>query len=214
MAEDRDGPLSRWSRLKRESRERKEEGPGAGEAKPQVGDESGAATTPGGQASVDPSELPDIDSLTKDSDYTVFLREGVPEQLRAKALRKLWRSDPLLANLDGLNNYDENFRRPFLEAGKRAVRTLYRVGRGWADEAEPEDADAEVRQAAASEERPSTPTEAEMRDEPGEAERPADEASASTEVARPHSRPARPKGRARGRRWGGDPPDDGATGAG
>jgi hypothetical protein len=37
------------------------------------------------------------------------MREGVPEALRNRALRKLWLSDPVLANLDGLNDYDEDF---------------------------------------------------------------------------------------------------------
>lgn len=213
MVEDRDGPLSRWSRLKRESREADERKHGAGEPEAQAGDETSAAAATGEQAAVDPSELPDIDSLTKDSDYTVFLREGVPEQLRAKALRKLWRSDPLLANLDGLNNYDEDFRKPFLEAGKQVVRTLYRIGRGWTDEAGAEDADAEGRRAVASEERPAMPTEAETRDEPGEAEAPEEEASAPTAAAAPEPRPARRKGRARTRRWGGGSPDGGTAGA-
>lgn len=35
----------------------------------------------------------DIDSLTKDSDFTVFMRPGVPEDVQRKALRKLWTTD-------------------------------------------------------------------------------------------------------------------------
>ncbi|MEE9194622.1 MAG: DUF3306 domain-containing protein, partial [Alphaproteobacteria bacterium] len=49
-------------------------------------------------------------TLDKDSDYSVFMKEGVPEQLKKLALRKLWRSDPVFAVLDGLNDYDEDFR--------------------------------------------------------------------------------------------------------
>ncbi len=60
----------------------------------------------------------------------MFLREGVPEHLKRQALRKLWRSDPLLANLDGLNDYDEDFAALYAAASK-AVKTAYRVGRGW-----------------------------------------------------------------------------------
>ena len=55
-------------------------------------------------------DLPDIESLDKDSDYTPFMQEGVPDELKNLALRALWRSDPVLANLDGLNDYEENFK--------------------------------------------------------------------------------------------------------
>jgi hypothetical protein len=45
---------------------------------------------------VEPEHLPPIESLGADSDYTVFLKAGVPEALRVAALRKLWVSDPLI----------------------------------------------------------------------------------------------------------------------
>ena len=75
------------------------------------------------------SQLPPIESLTKDSDYTQFLSEKVPEFIRKRALTVLWRSDPVLANLDGLNDYDENFRLidTLISAAKD---TVYRVGKG------------------------------------------------------------------------------------
>ncbi len=53
--------------------------------------------------------LPPVEELGKESDFTAFLAEGVPEELTRAALRKLWLSDPELANLDGLNDYDEDF---------------------------------------------------------------------------------------------------------
>jgi uncharacterized protein DUF3306 len=34
--------------------------------------------------------LDDIDTLTVDSDFTVFMRPGVPEGVRRAALRRLW----------------------------------------------------------------------------------------------------------------------------
>ena len=52
----------------------------------------------------------DIDKLGYDDDFTIFMNKKVPEFLRRKALSKLWLSSPVLANLDGLNEYDENFR--------------------------------------------------------------------------------------------------------
>ena len=53
--------------------------------------------------------LPPVEELNAESDYTVFLTDKVPEAIRRAALRKLWTSDPVLANLDGLNNYDEDY---------------------------------------------------------------------------------------------------------
>jgi hypothetical protein len=52
----------------------------------------------------------------------------VPEFLRKRALRVLWRSNPVLANLDGLNDYDDDFRSP--ELTKKVLATAYKVGRG------------------------------------------------------------------------------------
>jgi hypothetical protein len=37
-----------------------------------------------------PASLVDIGSLTVDSDFTVFMRKDVPEDVRRIALRKLW----------------------------------------------------------------------------------------------------------------------------
>ena len=75
------------------------------------------------------SQLPPIESLNKDSDFTQFLSEKVPEFIRKRALSVLWRSDPVLANLDGLNDYDENYRviDTLISA---ASDTVYRVGKG------------------------------------------------------------------------------------
>ncbi len=60
---------------------------------------------------VDPAEFEefDFDSLNYASDYTKFMKKGVPEAVKRRALRMLWSSNPILANLDGLNDYDEDF---------------------------------------------------------------------------------------------------------
>jgi hypothetical protein len=63
------------------------------------------------------------------SSFTQFLQRNVPEALKRRALRKLWRLDPVFANLDGLNNYDEDY----TKVGKVVMpelRSIYRVGRG------------------------------------------------------------------------------------
>lgn len=50
-------------------------------------------------------QLPSIDSLDKDSDYTVFMHDGVPSTTQIQALRKLWKSDPAFAEVDDLTDY-------------------------------------------------------------------------------------------------------------
>ncbi len=62
-----------------------------------------------GDAEPHPAEGIDIEELKYDSDFTVFMNEKVPETVRRMALRKLWRSNPILANLDGMNDYDEDY---------------------------------------------------------------------------------------------------------
>lgn len=54
-------------------------------------------------------ELPNPDTVVSGDDLSGFFKEGVPEFLRRRALRALWVSNPILANLDGLNDYDTDF---------------------------------------------------------------------------------------------------------
>ena len=55
-------------------------------------------------------DLPPIESLTKDSDFTPFLAQNVPDFLKRQAYRILWRSDPFFGFRDGLDDYDEDLR--------------------------------------------------------------------------------------------------------
>lgn len=48
--------------------------------------------------------LPLIDSLTVDSDFTVFMKPGVPKAVQTMALRKLWRLNPAFGRTDGLDS--------------------------------------------------------------------------------------------------------------
>jgi hypothetical protein len=90
------------------------------------------AATSGAPAPVDPVELPDIDSLDSNSDFTVFMRPGVPEHLRTLALRKLWRSDPIFSKLDRLVEYGGDYTIPSWPKG--AIKTAYQIGRGFVNE--------------------------------------------------------------------------------
>jgi len=73
--------------------------------------------------------LPDPDAIELGTDITGFMRKEIPEFLRRRALRSLWKSNPVLAVLDGLNDYDEDFTNA-ASAGN-AVQTLYKVGQGF-----------------------------------------------------------------------------------
>lgn len=75
--------------------------------------------------------LPEPDAIKLGTDITGFMRKEIPELLRRKALRALWKSNPVLAVLDGLNDYDEDFT-DAAHAGK-VVKTLYKVGQGMFD---------------------------------------------------------------------------------
>ena len=104
---DGEGLVSRWSRLKGEARDGV---PAAAETAGADEPAEAAAVPEAPEPPVAVGDLPDVDTLTYESDFTAFLREGVPEELQRLALRKLWRSDPVLANVDGLNDYDLDYR--------------------------------------------------------------------------------------------------------
>ena len=78
-----------------------------------------------------PDDLPEIDSLDKDSDYSLFMRDSTPQYLKRLALRKLWNSDPALAVLDGLNDYDEDYSMIGMVVEK--ITTRYKAGKGMVD---------------------------------------------------------------------------------
>ncbi|MDX1558219.1 MAG: DUF3306 domain-containing protein [Marinobacter sp.] len=77
--------------------------------------------------------LPDPSSIEIGTDITGFMRKEIPEFLRRKALRSLWKSNPVLAVLDGLNDYDEDY--TLASTAGQTVKSLYRVGEGLVDKA-------------------------------------------------------------------------------
>ena len=123
MDEEDEGPLARWSRLKRRSGSARSGRRGGAAPVTVANVDPGfpAASVPeGGVPAVAPGEgtpagedaakdLPPVDGLDKDSDYTPFLGDGVPEKLARAAMRKLWRSDPIFAFRDGLDDYDDDY---------------------------------------------------------------------------------------------------------
>jgi len=118
--DSKESVLSRWSRRKLEADQGLEKpaappahsieeieaqeasrAQGAVEAEmaPQPGDEAPPLTD---------ADMPDIDSLTEDSDFTPFMSAGVSDELRNLALRKLFHA-PVFNIRDGLDEYDDDF---------------------------------------------------------------------------------------------------------
>ena len=54
------------------------------------------------------ADMPAIESLDEDSDYSGFMSEGVSDELRNLALRKLFKA-PVFNIRDGLDEYDEDY---------------------------------------------------------------------------------------------------------
>lgn len=135
MSDNHKNPLGRWSERKTKARRDEALSSEALSSEAVVAEEPDLPAAPEESLPAQPDEpLPDIESLDKDSDYTVFMGKNVPEHLKRLALRKLWLSDPILANVDGLVDYGEDFTVSPLMGD--AVKTIYRVGKGLIDEAD------------------------------------------------------------------------------
>ncbi|MEP5761452.1 MAG: DUF3306 domain-containing protein [Litoreibacter sp.] len=72
--------------------------------------------------------LPEPESMQAGDDFSVFMSNVVPDRLRRRALRILWRSNPILANVDNLVDYGEDF----TDAATviENLQTTYQVGKG------------------------------------------------------------------------------------
>lgn len=72
--------------------------------------------------------LPDPESLQAGDDFSGFMAKAVPDRLRRRALRQLWGSNPVLANIDGLVDYGEDFTDASMVVEN--MQTAYQVGKG------------------------------------------------------------------------------------
>ncbi len=72
--------------------------------------------------------LQDPDTLQPGDDFSAFMQSTVPERLRRRALRTLWRSNPVLANVDDLVDYGEDFKAESIAGA--VIKTTYQVGKG------------------------------------------------------------------------------------
>lgn len=131
--------LSRWSRLKRGGGAAAKSAPSRGAAdegspSPTAGD--GAEPPQPDKEALDAAarHIEDvarinIEGLTYESDFRVFMEKGVPEELRNKALRKLWTTNPIFSETDGLDDYCEDFSDAVWAAP--GLETAYKVGQGF-----------------------------------------------------------------------------------
>lgn len=121
--EEHESFLNRWSRRKTMVREGRE--PEEPEAAADTAEPATVQDTPDSSADEPPSPpeaqtatgeeekppLPSIESLDEHSDYSAFLAPDVAEDLRQKALRKLFHS-PKFNLRDGLDDYDLDYTNP------------------------------------------------------------------------------------------------------
>lgn len=138
---DEEGFLSRWSRRKQAVREGVEEAPVLETAEPLAELDEAETVDPELAANRAAAEAVDLDSLTAQSDLSVFMKRGVPKALKSAALRKLWSTDPVFAVLDGLNDYDEDFR--VADTVVSQFQSAWEVGKGYKAKAEEMAAEAE-----------------------------------------------------------------------
>ena len=141
MSDKDENFAQRWSRLKQQAREEEKLTEAPPSDLPAKVDEP-VAEEPKEEKPFDPASLPPVESLTKDSDYSQFMRPEVPEDLRQKALRRLWAADPVLSAPDALDMHTIDYNAvPTFPEG---LKTLFRIGQGMLDEAEAKAADDEA----------------------------------------------------------------------
>lgn len=73
-------------------------------------------------------DLPEPEALKQGDDFSVFMKAAVPARLRNRALRKLWLSNPALANVDMLVDYGDDFTDAAMSVP--GMTTAYQVGKG------------------------------------------------------------------------------------
>lgn len=135
MADEKEGFLSRWSKRKQAQLSNPDvdpddEAPAA--APVEIDEEQLEAERSEAEANRLAAEEVDLEKVEYGFDFSIFMKRGVPDVLRKKALKKFFNSNPVLANLDGLNDYDEDFNNPL----HMVYKSSWDVGRGFLTEAE------------------------------------------------------------------------------
>jgi len=122
--------------------------------------------------------LPDPDAMEMGDDFSVFMSKAVPDRIRRRALRTLWRSNPVLANVDMLVDYGEDFTDSAMVVEN--MQTAYQVGKGMLKH---------VQEMARQAEELANPKEPEVLEEDSEEDLEVEELLASSEAEREFSEP-------------------------
>jgi hypothetical protein len=147
---EREGFLSRWSRLKRDAAEQSEaasdeaaknaetisEGDNPEGENPEgerVSSGGGAADKDATLPSIDLTELPPIESITATTDIRAFLAPGVPLELTRAALRRAWVVDPKIRTFIGIAENQWDFTAPETIPGFGPLKAIDDVRRLVAD---------------------------------------------------------------------------------
>ena len=123
-------------------------------------------------------KLPDPDTMEMGDDFSVFMSKAVPDRIRRRALRTLWRSNPVLANVDMLVDYGEDFTDSAMVVEN--MQTAYQVGKGMLKH---------VQEMARQAEELANPKEPEVLEEDSEEDLEVEELLASSEAEREFSEP-------------------------
>lgn len=153
--------LARWSRRKLADRaggEHAQEPGAAPEGVCAASSKEARAETPADAAKLGENEA-DLVALDAQSDYTPFLRQGVRAEVRSAALRKLWSSEPLFSQVDGLQDYAGDFT-DSATVPSEPLATAFQIGWGIAGQAPDQEG---ARKPAEPEQAGSRPSEADQK---------------------------------------------------
>ena len=145
-----EGFLSRWSRRKAEAKTAPEElppvaAPRTDKANAAVAAEPARDATPAAAPDMQRDAPPDeetrqtwiarleaidLESLTYTDDFTIFMKDWVPQAVRNRALRRLWRTSDVFDGLDGLVDYGDDF--AIAPAAVGSITSSWQPGRGFA----------------------------------------------------------------------------------
>ena len=108
--DSKESVLRRWSRRKQESAQ---QAPEAEQGLPldteaSLGTAAPVETEAESKPALTDADMPPIESLNENSDFSGFMSEGVSDELRNLALRKLFKA-PVFNIRDGLDEYDEDY---------------------------------------------------------------------------------------------------------
>lgn len=139
--------------------------------------------------------LPDPDTLEPGADVAAFMKAAVPDRLRRRALRRLWRVNPAFAVVDELVEYGEDYTDAATVVEN--LQTAYQVGKGMLRHIEEMARQAELEDRAENAESPEPADEA---DEPVTDTEPEPQTATVAETAPRPAEPTEPEGAALPRR--------------